>query len=175
MSNDNNGLTGHLLIQLWDEDGNLKHEETVKNLITTAGDLYYATRGAAAVVPATPADATKVTGMKLGTTNTAVAKSGTGSKLAAYLPGSNVVFDATYPTVTAVGGDGGYNINYRVTWPAGTATSASLVEAVIVNDAAANADSSSANTIARVIFSTINKGASDSLTITWTHKFLGAP
>lgn len=174
MSEDANGLSGHLLIQLWDENGNLKHEETVKNLITTAGDLYYATRGAAAVVPATPADATKVTGMKLGTSVTAASKSGGGAALGAYKTASNVVFDATYPTVTAVGGDGGYNINYRVTWPAGTATDTALTEAVIVNDAASNATSTAGNTIARVVFSAINKGASDSLTITWTHKFLGA-
>lgn len=167
------GLTGWLVIELHDEDGNLKHYQALKNLVTTAGDLYYATRGAAGVVPAAVTDATKMTGMKLGTGVTAAAKSSGGAALGTYIT-SNVVFDAAFPTVTANGGDTGYNINYRVTWPAGTSTNAAITEVAIVNDAGTNLTSTAGNTIARATFTAVNKGASDSLTISWSHLFLGA-
>ena len=168
------GLTGWLVIELHDEAGNLKHYQATKNLVTTAGDQYYATRGANSVVPGGPSDPAKVTGMKLGNSSTAAAKSSTGAALVTYKTGSNVVFDAAFPTVTANGGDTGYNINYRVTWPAGTATDAALTEVAIVNDASTNLTSTAANTIARATFTAVNKGASDSLTISWSHLFLGA-
>lgn len=168
------GLTGFVIVERFDKWGKLTHREEIHNLITDAGDLYYATRGIAAVVPATPADATKVTGMKLGTGTTAVTKGGAAAALVTYKTGSNVVFDATYPQIANLGTTLGVNAVYRVTWPAGTATDAALTEAVIVNDAASNLTSSAANTISRVVFSAINKTAPDVLVITWNHKMLGA-
>jgi hypothetical protein len=42
-----------------------------------------------------------------------------------------------------------------------------------VNDAATDATSTAANTSHRVVFTAINKTASDSLVITWNAKFLG--
>lgn len=171
---DGAGIVGYGIVELRGADGELKSVEPFANLITTAGDQYYATRAIAGVVPATPADATKVTGMKLGTGTTAVTKSSTAAALITYKTASNVVFDASFPTAAAVGGDAGWNANYKVTWGAGVATDAALTEAVIVNDAGTNATSSAANTISRVVFTAVNKGASDTLAITWTHKFLGA-
>jgi hypothetical protein len=86
-----------------------------------------------------------------------------------------VVFDATFPSAAAVAGtDTGWNATYKTTWAAGVATNAAITEAAIVNDQATNATTTAANTIARVVFSAVNKGASDSLAITWSHKFLGA-
>lgn len=175
MTNNNITLKGIVTAQLFDAEGNLKAEYTFNNLITDAGDLYYASRSAAAVVPAAPADATKVTGMKLGTGVTAVSKAGAGSALVTYKTGTNVVFDATYPQVSNLGSGLGVQISYRTTFVAGVGTDAALAEIVIVNDAASNATSLAAATIARVLFpSTINKGASDTLAVTWNHKFLGA-
>ena len=159
------------VVQLFDKDGNLKHEETVTNLITTAGDEYYAKRGAAGVAPAAPADVTKVTGMKLGTGTTAVAKSGAGAALVTYEAASNNLFDSTYPQFVDLSADTGWQIVYRVTWGAGDVTETALTEAVIANDAASDATSTAANTIARVVFSAINKTASDTLVITWSHTF----
>lgn len=80
-----------------DGDGATKLLMPFANLITDAGDLYYATRAIAGVTPAAPADATKMTGMKLGTGTTAAAKNGAGAALVTYLSGSNVAFDASYP------------------------------------------------------------------------------
>lgn len=172
---ENNILKGTVTIELRGPNGELKLSETFNNLITDAGDLYYATRGAAAVVPAVPADATKVTGMKLGTGVTATSKAGAGAALVTYKSATNVVFDATYPQISNLGSGLGVQIVYRTTFGAGIGTDVALAEVVIVNDAASNATSSAANTISRVLFpSTINKGASDTLAVTWNHKFLGA-
>ena len=50
-------VEGWVTLDLFDADGELKSRREVKNLITDAGDLYYATRAIAAVTPATPSDA----------------------------------------------------------------------------------------------------------------------
>ena len=76
---DRGGLRGEVTLECFDAEGNVRWSETRKNLITDVGDNYYAQRAIAAVVPATPADATKVTCMKLGTGSTAVAKNGAGA------------------------------------------------------------------------------------------------
>ena len=167
-------LTGFAVIELFDKLGRLKHQEQVKNLITDAGDLYLMTRVGAGVLPAGPADATKVTGMKLGTSSTAASKNGAGAALVTYLSGSNKTFDATYPQIANLGAGLGVQVVYKCSWAAGVATNSSLQEVVIVNDAGTNATSTSANTISRLIFTAVNKGASDTLAITWAHKFLGS-
>lgn len=168
------GMKGFVVIDLWDEDGNLKDHQEIHNLITTAGDLYYASRGAAGVSPANPSQPTLVTGMKLGVGSTTPSKSGAGAALVTYKTASNVAFNASTPTVTSAGADAGYLITYVSTWAPGVATDTALREAVIVNDSAANATSTAANTISRVVFTAIDKGVGDTLSISWAHKFLGA-
>jgi hypothetical protein len=167
------GQTGEALIQLFDGDGRVKQELTVDNLITDAGDLYYAGMSISLVTPAAPAQPTKMTGMKLGTGTTAVAKSGAGAALVTYLSASNLAFDATYPQTSNLGAGLGVLGQYRTTWGAGVATNAAITEAVIVNDAGTNATTTAANTAHRIVFTAINKGASDTLMITWSAKFLG--
>jgi hypothetical protein len=116
----------------------------------------------------------QVSAMKLGTGSTAVAKSGAGAALVTYLTNSHQAMDATYPQTS--GTSGGRVVTYKVTYAAGKATSASAItEAVLVLDFLADATSTAANTIARVLLSGIgSKGASDTLTVTWTHTLLGA-
>jgi hypothetical protein len=68
-------------------------------------------------------------------------------------------------------------VSYKRTYAAGEATSASAItECVIVTDSiSTDATSTAANTISRVLLTGIgSKGASDTLTITWTHTILGA-
>lgn len=168
------GRIGIVKVSLYDEEMRLKYEETIRNLITTAGDQYYAQMGIAGVSPAAPAAPTKVNGMKLGTGTTAAAKSGAGGALVTYLSGSNVVFDNTFPSAAAVGGDTGWDSIYQTTWPAGVATNSAITEAVIVNDQATNATTTAANTISRVTFTAVNKTATDILIINWKHRGLGA-
>jgi len=164
---------GSVLIQLFDENGQLKDERRGDNLITDAGDLYYAGMAIALVTPAAPAQPTKMTGMKLGTGATAVAKAGAGAALVTYISGSNNPFDATWPVTQNLGAGLGVNGQYKTSWAAGDVTNAAITEAVIVNDAAADATTTAANTAHRIAFTAINKTASDTLVITWNAKFLG--
>lgn len=113
-------------------------------------------------------------GMKLGTGSTAVAKNGAGAALVTYLSNSHQALDATYPQGS--GTSGGRVITHKVTYAAGKATTASAItEVVIFLDFLADATSSAANTISRALLAGIgSKGASDTLTVTWTHTLLGA-
>lgn len=146
------------------------------NLVTTAGDQYYANMAITGVQPANASAPTKVTGMKLGTGSTTPLKSGSAAALGTYITGSNAAFDAAFPTASAVTGtDAGWQANYQTTWAAGTATNSAIAEAVIVTDSATNATSTAANTIARALLSpAADKTASLPMTILWHHVFLGA-
>jgi hypothetical protein len=169
---DSVGMVGYGVAELVDGDGKTKMLVPFHNLITDAGDLYYAGKAIAGIAPASPSAPTAANGMKLGTTATAATKVDAG--LIAYLSASNVAFDATYPQTANLGTTLGVNAVYRTTWAAGVATSATINEVAIVNDQASNADSTAANTYSRAVLTTVNKTASDSLAVTWNHKFLGA-
>lgn len=170
MSDDASSLSGEVTWELRGPDGELKKKGTAHNLITNTGDQVYAERGAGIGTLAAP------TGMKLGTGTTAVAKAGAGSALTTYLANSHQAFDAGHPASSLPGGGTGRTITYKVTYAAGKATSAgAITEAVIVNEALSDATSLEAATLSRVLLSGIgSKGASDTLTITWTHTLTGA-
>jgi hypothetical protein len=159
-------IHGEVLVELRNEAGELLHEETIHNLITSVGDQMYAARGAGiGSPPAAP------TGMRIGTGSTAVAKTGAGAAIVTKVTAGNLAFDSTYPQVAAG------VATYKCTYGPGVGTSASAItEAVIVNDTiATDTATAAANTIARVLISGVAaKAASDTLTITWTHTLLGA-
>jgi hypothetical protein len=164
--NEKSGLSGEIVLTCTAEDGTVRWTETIKNLITDVGDNYYAQRALSAVLPEAPADATKVTCMKLGTGTTAVAKNGAGAGIVTYETGSNAAFSSVSRTNNA--------IVYNASWGAGVATETALAEIAICTT---NADSTSAaaDCIARALISpTRNKQAADTLTAAWTHTFLGA-
>lgn len=167
------GIHGVFKAELFDEFGNLKEVREGENLITDAGDGYYAAKAIAGIGPANPAAPTAANGMKLGTGTTAAAKSGAGGALVTYLTASNLPFDTSWPVVVNLGAGLGQVGEYKTTWGAGVATNAALTEAVIVNDQATNATSTAANTYHRIVFTAINKLAADTLVITWRAKFLG--
>lgn len=114
----------------------------VDNLVVTAGKNFVASR---------MKDTTKaaMTHMAVGTGTTAAAASQTA------LVTENDRNALTSTTVTANA------IAYVCTWAAGDATAA-LTEAGIFNA------SSGGDMLCRTVFSVVNKGASDSMTITWT-------
>lgn len=169
------GMVGYGVVHLFDAaSGRTKQIVPFANLITTAGDQYYAQKGIVAIAPAAPSAPTAVNGMKLGSGSTAASKSGAGAALVTYITGSNIAFDSGFPSAAAVGGDAGWNASYKTTWAAGVATNAAITEVAIVNDQATNATSTAANTISRAVITSVNKTASDSLAVTWNHKFLGA-
>jgi hypothetical protein len=167
---DRAGITGTLIIERRDKDGKLIERFEGHNLITQVGDQMYGERGAS-VSGALAAP----TGFKLGTGATAPAKTGAGAALGSYLAGSNKAFDATFPTTALQGSS--RRIQYKRTYAAGEATTASpITEAVIVNDAiGTDATSTAANTVSRTLVTGISqKQATDSLTCIWNHDLLGA-
>ncbi len=157
-------LTGEVTVELRGPDGTLKARSVSKNIITQVGDQYYGERAAGIASP--PG---QVTGMKLGTGSTAVAKTGAGAALVTYLSNSHQAIDGSYPTSSLSSGK--RRITWQAVWAAGKATTASAItEVVIVNETLADSTSAAAATISRALVTGVpSKEAADVLTITWTH------
>lgn len=134
--------TGTLQIVVRDENGNVKQDVKVENLVVTAGLGYIASR-------MKDATATAMSHMAVGTSNTAASLGQT--TLVAEI--ARVTLTSTTVTTNQV--------EYVATFAAGTGTGA-LQEAGILNAA------SNGTMLCRTVYSVINKGASDSMTITWT-------
>ena len=144
MFNDAIKMTGNLKLVLTDEHGNVKQEEEVKNLVVTVGKNFIASR-------MKDATATAMTHMEVGTSTQAAAVGDTA--LIAAVASSRVTLTSTTVTTNSVA--------YVASFPAGTGTGA-LTEAGIFNA------SSAGTMLCRTVFSVINKGAADTLGITWT-------
>jgi hypothetical protein len=137
--------TGQLKIVLRDKDGNIKSEKIEKNLVVTAGLNYIAARMTDTSEP------TDMSHMAVGTGTTSAAAGQTA-----------LVTESARVALT--GGEGAPSTNtivYTATFAAGTGTGA-LTEAAVLNA------SSSGTMLCRTVFSAVNKGADDSVTITWT-------
>lgn len=162
-------IVGHGFWELFDADGDRVDYGEFANLITQVGDQYYGERAAAIASP--PA---QVTGMQLGTGTTAVAKTGAGAAIVSLVTASLVAIDGSFPTSALSGSS--RRIQWKTTWAAGTATATSISEVALVNQSTGTQTVvPAANTIARALLSpVVNKGASDTLAITWNHDLLGA-
>jgi len=114
----------------------------VDNLVVTAGIDYVASR-------MKDATATAMSHMAIGTGTTAAAVGDT----ALQTEGGRVALTST--TVT------NEEVVYVATFPAGTGTGA-VTEAGILNN------STGGTLLCRTVFSVVNKGAADAMTITWT-------
>jgi hypothetical protein len=134
--------TGRLLIEIFGEDGSLKEAVEIKNLVVDTGKGYIASR-------MKDATATVMSHMAVGTDNTAAAAGQT-----ALIAEVARVALASTTVVSNV-------VTYIATFAAGTGTGA-LTEAGIFNASTAG------TMLCRTVFSVINKGALDSMTITWT-------
>lgn len=158
------GLSGFVVAELRGPDGALKARATSRNIITQVGDQYYGERAAGITSP--PA---QVTGMKLGTGSTTPSKTGAGAALATYLSDSHQALDSGYPASSL--SSGLRRITWQAVWAAGKATTASAItEVALVNESLTDATSLAAATIARALLTGVpSKGASDVLTVTWTH------
>jgi hypothetical protein len=159
-------IKGWVKWELRGPDGQLKGQGEDHNLVTSQGDAFIAsTLWQARVAPL---------GMKLGTASTAPSKGGAGSYIAAadYVAGSAQAFDATFPKQ-----GGSPNIaSFSVVYAAGTATNAALYRVAIVdnNTNAGEADATHTFAIAQLTNAPVNKGAADTLTVTWTITCTGA-
>lgn len=136
-------VLGTLRIERRDILGNLIEAREVPNLVTTVGKNVIANR-----LAASPTNAA-MTHMAIGTGSTAAANGDTtlGTEVARV-----AITSGTPSTNTVV---------YVATFPAGTGT-ATIAEAGMLNA------SSVGDLLCRSVFTAIVKGASDSLTITWT-------
>lgn len=137
--------TGKVNVVIKDENGLVKDEITVNNLVVDAGLDWIAARMYDTGIP------NQMSHMEVGTDNTAANASDTA--LGAAVAGSRTGLTSTTVTDNAVA--------YVCTFAAGTGTGA-LTEAGLFNAA------SGGTMLARTVFSVINKGASDSMTVTWT-------
>ncbi len=163
-------IVGFGVAEVFDGDGRLKQLVPFANLITDYGDEYYTRKGAAVSAPAT------VTGMRLGTGTTAVAKNGAGAAIVTYVTASQIAIDGGFPTAASKGAGLGWRAAFQSTWAAGVATATGIAEAVVTNESPlTNVAGAVGNTLSRALLSpVVNKGASDSLVITWNHDQLGA-
>ena len=141
MINDTIKVTGELKITVTKPDGNV-HETVVPNIVVTDGKEYIASR-------MKDATATAMSHMAIGTGSTAAAA----GDAALGTEAGRVSLTSTTVTSNAVA--------YVATFGAGTGTGA-ITEAGILNA------SSSGDLLCRTVFSVINKGAADTLGITWT-------
>lgn len=142
-------ISGRLQIVVTDEFGNLKQEVTIPNLVVNTGKAFIAES------------------MRKTTTNTPVAMThmalGTGTTAAAATQTALVTEISTRATVTASGVTTTVTndtTQYVATFGAGVATGA-ITEAGIFNASTAG------TMLCRTVFPVVNKGAGDSITITW--------
>lgn len=165
---DRAGLSGWVEVDLYGPDGELKFHLAVPNLITEVGDKFYGERAAAIGSVAV------VSGMRYGTGTTAASKTGAGAAIVTYVTGSSIAIDGSFPTSALSGSS--RRIQWKTTWGAGVATSSGIAEVVITNEASlTNVAGTAANTVSRALLSpVVNKGASDTLAVTWNHDLLGA-
>jgi hypothetical protein len=142
MMNDGLKLRGDVALVLRDENGNIKDERLIENLIVDTGLNFICDR--------MKDDETAMTHMALGSGSTAAAAGDTtlGSQL-----GSREALDSS--TVT------NNQIVYVSSFEAGDATGA-VTEAGIFNAA------SGGTMLCRTVFSVVNKAADDTLTVNWT-------
>jgi hypothetical protein len=157
-------LHGWLEVVITDKEGRETYRQVTRNIITTIGDEYYGERAAGI---ASPPD--QVTGMRLGTGTTTPSKTGAGAAIVTYVSGSNKAIDGSYPQSSLVAGL--RRITWVTTWVAGEATSNGISEVVLTNETAlTDVAGTAADTIARALLSPVaNKGASDTLTVSWNH------
>jgi hypothetical protein len=136
-------VKGRLSVVLRDADGNVKQSQDIPNLVVSSGLAFIASR----MKDTTDA---AMSHMAVGSGTTAAAAGDTALETQI---GSRVSLTSTTVTANAVA--------YVATFAAGTGTGA-ITEAGIFN-----ADTSG-TMLCRTVFSVVNKGADDTLQITWT-------
>ena len=141
MIQDQTQVTGRLIIEVFDKDGNVKDKRDIENLVVAVGKTFIASR----MVGAT---ANVMSHMAIGSGTTAAASGDTtlGTELGRVSLSSSTSSGAV--------------ATYVASFPAGTGTGA-VTEAGILNAGSAG------TLLARTVFATVNKGADDAMSITW--------
>ena len=146
MLNEKLKMTGDVSLVLRGVDGQVKETREIKNLVVNAGLAYVISRmvGTAKAV---------MSHMALGSGTTAAAAGNTDLES---ILGSREALDST-----TIAGSNNEQVVYVASFEAGDATGA-VTEAGIFNASTAG------DMLCRTVFAVVNKGANDSLTVTWT-------
>lgn len=139
-------LSGHLTLLLYGPDGALKDRRDIKNLVVGAGLGHIASR---------------MTGTSSGVMSHMQMGTGSTSPTAANTALESAISPRNALTSTTAGGTYNEQLTYLASFIAGEATG-SLREAAIFNA------SSGGTMLCRTVFPVINKGAGDTLQVTWT-------
>ena len=147
--------------------GKIKEVHETHNIITNAGDLYYAERGAEETVTNIFADC------ELGTGSVAAAKTDDWSDLT-LITSSEKAVSATYPMTddqdAANTGKAVDSVTWKFEWVGADFNDAAIYEGVIVVTGASGTDP----VLTRFVFAaSFGKTADDTLTIYINHNFLG--
>lgn len=137
-------MRGDVTVNLFDKDGNVKDSRQIKNMVVTAGKEFIA----ASMLKTTTNTPVAMSHMALGSNNTAAAVGNTalGSELgraalaSAAASGAVVTYTATFGPTVGTG---------------------AVVEAGVFNA------SSAGTMLCRTVFSVVNKGVDDTMSITW--------
>ena len=142
--NDPVKIHGRVLLELRGPDGELKETRETSNLVVDTGEAHIANR------LSTSPTGNAMSHMAIGTGATAPAAGNTAL-------GTEIDRNALTSATNAAN-----VITYVGNWAAGNGTNSAITEAGIFNAASVG------TMLARATFTAINKGASDTLAITWT-------
>lgn len=133
---------GHLSIVVKDDKGNVKESREIPNLVVTTGLGVIASR-------------------LVGTSTAVMSHMAVGTDATAAALGQTALIAEVGRVALTSGTSSGAVVTYVATFPAGTGTGA-LQEAGLFNATPAG------TMLSRATYAVINKGASDTVTITWT-------
>jgi hypothetical protein len=133
-------VTGDVAIKLYNKDGSLKDEREIKNLVVTVGKTFIASR--------------------ITSTTTAMSHMAIGSGAVAAAAANTTLGTELGRVALASATSSGAVVTYTASFPAGTGTGA-VTEAGVFNA------SSAGTLLCRTVFAVVNKGADDSMSITW--------
>ena len=140
MIKERNKIVGRVVVVLTNMKTGVKRVHESKNIVTDAGDLYYAQRGASVAVPTNFTNGSGVFDAIMELYNgasAAPAKGNDRSDLAGLVTDSDQVIDGTYPQVGDADGDntgaGADIITYRVTYAKADANATGISDVVITN------------------------------------------
>lgn len=141
MIQDQTKMTGRLVIELFDKDGNPKDRREIDNLVVTVGKQFIASR-------------------MVGTASAVMSHMAAGSDTTAAAAGDTTLGTELGRAALTSSTSSGAVATYIATFGAGVATGA-VTEAGIFNAA------SNGTMLARTVFPVVNKGADDGMSITW--------
>lgn len=135
-------MKGELTVTLFDEQGNVKDQREIKNLVVSAGKTFIASR-------------------MVGTTKAIMSHMAIGTGTTTPAVGQTTLTTEAGRVTLASSSFSSNAVTYTATFPAGTGTGA-ITEAGVLNAA------SGGDLLCRTTFPVVNKAAGDSIAVTWT-------